>query len=89
MATSIRDLKKEVKAAFEELIGDALLMQLASGTDHKKTDPLINEMVETYEEIIKKINAHRQTKDKKAYFRELNREIAEKLRTYREKIEAL
>jgi len=89
MATSIRDLKKEVKAAFEELIGDALMMQLASGADHKKTDPLINEIVETYETIIRKINAHRQTKDKKAYFGELNKEIAEKLNEFRTKIEAL
>ncbi|NPA43315.1 MAG: hypothetical protein GXO27_04735 [Chlorobi bacterium] len=87
MATSIRDLKKEVKYAFEELIQEALMLQLAEGED-KERHALINEMVEAYEGIIKKINAHRQTKDKKAYFKELNREIAETLAKYREKLVA-
>jgi len=89
MATSIRGLKKEVKAAFERLIGDVLLVQLASGEAGKEGNALINRMVDTYEEILKKINAHRQTRDKKAYFKELNREIEAKLKEFREKVDAL
>jgi len=89
MATSIRGLKKDVKKAFETLIGEALLMQVASGDDNKKTSELINEMVDAYETFIQKINAHRQEKDKKAYFKSLNEEISRTLQQFQEKVNAL
>ncbi len=88
MATSIRDLKKELKYVFEALIEQVLLLQVASGGD-KKNNALINEMVDTYEELLAKINAHRKVKDKKAYFKEVNAEIDAKVKAFQEKIEAL
>ncbi len=85
---SIRDLKKDLKYAFETLIEEVLLMQVAGGNE-KKNNVLINEMLDAYEEYLKKINAHKKQKDKKAYFKELNKEIQAKLDEFQEKINAL
>ncbi len=89
MATSIRDLKKEVKYMFGDLVEQVLLLNLAAEKPEEKNHKLVDEIVQTYEEILKKINAHRKEKDKKAYFKTLNAEIDEKFHAFQEKINAL
>ncbi len=89
MATSIRDLKKEVKYMFGDLVEQVLLLNLAAEDVEKQNHKLVDEIVEAYEEILKKINAHRQAEDKKAYFKALNEEIDEKFRSFQEKINSL
>ncbi len=89
MATSIRDLKKEVKYMFGDLVEQVLLLNMAADKPDEKNHKLIDEIVNTYEEILTKINAHRKEKDKKAYFKALNAEIDEKFRAFQEKINAL
>ena len=89
MATSIRDLKKELKYAFGNLIDQVLLIQIASEKDHHDTGKLINLILETYEEFLAKVNAHRKVTDKKAYFKQLNAEIRAKLDEFQDKINQL
>ncbi len=89
MATSIRDLKKELKYAFGSLIDQVLLIQLASDKDNKSTGALINEILDVYEEFLGKVNAHRKAEDKKAYFKQLNAEIRAKLSEFQDKINQL
>jgi hypothetical protein len=89
MATSVRDLKKELKYAFEELIEQVLLLQVAAGGNDKKNNALINEMVDAYEALLKKVNAHKKADNKKAYFKELNKEIDAKIKEFQEKINVL
>ncbi len=89
MATSIRDLKKELKYAFGSLIDQVLLIQLASDKEDKSTSALINEILDVYEEFLAKVNAHRKSEDKKAYFKQLNAEIRAKLNEFQEKINQL
>ncbi len=89
MATSIRDLKKELKYAFGSLIDQVLLIQLASDTENKSTSALINEILDVYEDFLGKVNAHRKAENKKAYFKQLNEEIRAKLSEFQDKINQL
>ncbi len=89
MATSIRDLKKDLKYTFENLIEQALLMQVASGGEDKKINSLVNEMVDAYDEFLTKINMHRKAENKKQFFKELNAQIEEKIKDFQRKLEAL
>jgi predicted site-specific integrase-resolvase len=89
MATSIRDLKKELRYTFEELIEQVLLLQAAAGKAEEKNNKLINDLIEAYDKFISKINAHRSHKDKKAYFKELHAEINKEIKEFQEKINAL
>ncbi len=89
MATSIRDLKKELKYAFGALIDEILLLQVVEEKENKEASALINEILDTYETYLKKINAHRAEKDKKAYFKALNAEIKAKLAEFRDKVNQL
>ena len=89
MATSIRDLKKELKYAFGALIDQVLLLQIVSEKENKEAGALINQMLDAYEGFLQKINAHRGQKDKKAYFKQLNEEIKAALAEFQDKINQL
>ncbi len=86
---SIRDLKKELKYTFGELVEEVLLYNLVTEEKKANTDALIKDIYEAYDAFVKKINAHRKEKDKKAYFRKLNEEIEAKVKDFTSKIEAL
>ncbi len=86
---SIRDLKKELKYTFGELVEEVLLYNLVTEDKKANTDALIKDIYEAYDAFVKKINAHRKEKDKNAYFRKLNEEIEAKVKDFTSKIEAL
>ena len=89
MATSIRDLKKELKYAFGALIDQVLLLQIVSGKENKEASALINQILDRYEDFLQKINAARGQKDKKAYFKQLNEEIKAVLAQFQDQINQL
>ncbi len=86
---SIRDLKKDLKYAFGDLVEQVLLFKVINETSKEDTDALINEIYAAYEEALQKVNAHRKQKDKKAYFKKINAEIDQTLDQLAGKVNAL
>ncbi len=86
---SIRDLKKDLKYAFGDLVEQVLLFKIVNEDSKHNTDELINEIYAAYEEALNKVNAHRKQKDKKAYFKKINAEIDKTLEGLSERVNAL
>ncbi len=90
MANSIKEFKKEINYVYGEVIDEASFKQLIKPEiEDDKIDAIIDEAVSAYEDFTDKINAGRKAENKKAYFKELEKEYTKNVDALIEKINAL
>lgn len=86
---SIRDLKKDINYVLGDIIEAVYIWELTNpekGTD--KSEKIIDEAIETFDELIVKVNAN-DIEDKKAHFKGINQELETRGRKLIDKINAL
>lgn len=86
---SIRNLKKDINYVFGDII-EAVYVWEYENTDKgtKKSEAIIDEAIETFDELIAKVN-DRNVENKKSQLKTINKELEEKGRALIEKINNL
>ena len=78
---SIRNIKKDIEFLVDEVISDSLLcLSMQKGKEKEKIIEVINNMVETRNNLISKVNSAPKAKkssESKAYFKEIYNELFE------------
>lgn len=86
---SVRDLKKDINYVLGDIIEAVYIWEITNpekGTD--KSDKIIDEAIEVFDELIAKVNA-KDVEDKKAHFKGINQELEDRGRKLIDKINAL
>ncbi len=87
---SIKDFKKEINYIFGEVIDEVLFKKtLKPEIADAKVEEIIDEAVAAYEDLKEKINQGKKAEDKKAFYKELNKEYEETVNALLDKIKAL
>lgn len=68
---SIKNLKKNIKDVIEDIIDISLV---SANDDEKKTEAIIDEAIDVFDDLIAKVNA-KDVKDKKAHFKAIEAEL--------------
>lgn len=86
---NVRDLKKDINYVLGDII-EAVYVWEYSNTDKdtKKSEAIIDEAIEVFDELIAKVN-DKSVENKKAHFKAINQELEEKGRALIEKINKL
>ena len=84
---SIKNLKKDINYVLGDVIEYALDVSTLKN-EPKKGDEIIDEAIESFDALIAKINA-KDVENKKAHYREINKELETKARALVEKINAI
>ena len=86
---NVRDLKKDINYVLGDII-EAVYIREYSNTDKeaKKSEAIIDEAIETFDELIAKVNT-RNVENPKAHFKAINQELEDKGRALIEKINKL
>lgn len=86
---NVRDLKKDINFVLGDII-EAVYVWEYSNTDKdtKKSEAIIDEAIEVFDELIAKVN-DKSVENKKAHFKAINQELEEKGRALIEKINKL
>ena len=86
---NVRDLKKDINYVLGDII-EAVYVWEYSNTDKdtKKSEAIIDEAIETFDELIAKVNS-KNIQNKKAHFKSINVELEDKGRSLIEKINKL
>lgn len=86
---NVRDLKKDINYVLGDII-EAVYVWEYSNTDKdtKKSEAIIDEAIEVFDELIAKVN-DKSVENKKAHFRAINKELEEKGRALIDKINKL
>jgi DNA primase len=89
MATSIRDLKKDINYVLGDII-EAVYVWEYSNTDKETIDSeaIIDEAIATFDELIEKVN-DKSVENRKAHLKAVNQELEDKGRALIEKINKL
>lgn len=89
MATSIRDLKKDINYVLGDII-EAVYVWEYSNTDKEATDSeaIIDEAIATFDELIEKVN-DKSVENRKAHLKAVNKELEDRGRALIEKINKL
>lgn len=86
---SKRILKKDINYVLGDIVEAAYIAELAKGgKPSEKTDAIVDEAIEAYDDLIAKANA-RNVENKKAHFKQINKELETKARNLIEKINSL
>lgn len=86
---NIRDLKKDINYVLGDIIEAVYIWELTNPEkDSKKSDKIIDEAIETFDDLIEKVNA-KDVEDKKKHFKAINAELEERGRKLIDKINAL
>jgi len=86
---SVRDLKKDINYVLGDIIEAVYVWEYQNtDKDTKKSEAIIDEAIETFDELIAKVN-DRSVDDKKAHFKAINEELENRGRTLIEKINKL
>ncbi|GAL68158.1 hypothetical protein [Jejuia pallidilutea] len=86
---SVRDLKKDINYVLGDIIEAVYVWEYQNtDKDTKKSEAIIDEAIETFDELIAKVN-DRSIEDKKAHFKAINEELENRGRTLIEKINKL
>lgn len=86
---NVRNLKRDVNYVLGDIIEAAYLWEYAhAGKDTTKTEAIVDEAINTFDELIAKIN-DKKVENKKAHFKAINTELETKGRALIEKINAL
>ena len=86
---NVRDLKKDINYVLGDII-EAVYIWESENTDKdtKKSEAIIDEAINTFDELIAKVNT-KNVEDKKAHFRAINKELEDRGRKLIEKINKL
>lgn len=86
---NVRDLKKDINYVLGDII-EAVYIWEYSNTDKdtKRSEAIIDEAIETFDDLIAKVNA-KNVDSPKAHFKAINQELETKGRTLIEKINKL
>ncbi|SDS00131.1 hypothetical protein SAMN04515667_1180 [Formosa sp. Hel1_31_208] len=86
---NIRDLKKDINFVLGDII-EAVYVWEYNNTDKdpKKSEAIIDEAIETFDELIAKVN-DKSVENKKAHFKMINNELEEKGRALIDKLNKL
>ncbi|MBO3097290.1 hypothetical protein [Gelidibacter pelagius] len=86
---NVRDLKKDINYVLGDIIEAAYVWEYAhTGKDTKKTEAIVDEAINTFDELIAKVN-EKKVENKKAHFKAINAELETKGQALIEKINAL
>lgn len=86
---SVRDLKKDINYVLGDIIEAVYVWEYQNtDKDTKKSEAIIDEAIETFDELIAKVN-DRSIENKKAHFKAINEELENKGRALIEKINKL
>lgn len=86
---SIKNLKKDINYTLGDLYDICQLnAQLNPEADASKSEEIINELFDTFDELIVKVNA-KDVENKKAHFKAINGELEERAKAILDKISAL
>ncbi|APY10052.1 hypothetical protein BWZ22_01810 [Seonamhaeicola sp. S2-3] len=86
---SVRDLKKDINYVLGDIIEAVYVWEYENtDKDTKKSEAIIDEAIETFDELIAKVNT-RNIDDAKAHYKAINNELETKGRALIEKINKL
>ena len=86
---SVRDLKRDINYVLGDIIEAVYIWELTNPEkDTKKSEKIIDEAIETFDELIAKVNT-RDVEDKKKHFKGISNELEERGRKLIDKINAL
>ncbi|MBE7628929.1 hypothetical protein [Tenacibaculum piscium] len=86
---SIKNLKKDIDYTLGDIIDICRLStQLNPEVDAEKSEAIVEEVFETYDELISKINA-KKVENKKAHFKAISTELEQKANALIEKVNSL
>ena len=86
---NIRDLKKDINYVLGDIIEAVYIWELTNPSkDDKKAESIIDEAIETFDELILKVN-DKKVENKKQHFKAINADLEEKGRKLIEKINGL
>ncbi len=84
-----RDLKKDINYVLGDIIEAVYVWEYSNTSkDTKKSEAIIDEAIETFDQLIVKVNA-KDVENKKAHFKAINQELEDKGRALIEKINKL
>ena len=86
---SVRDLKKDINYVLGDIIEAVYIWELTNpGKETKNSEKIIDEAIETFDELITKVN-DRSVENKKQHFKAINQELEDRGRKLIDKINAL
>lgn len=86
---SVRDLKKDINYVLGDIIEAVYVWEYQNtNKDTKKSEAIIDEAIETFDELIAKVN-DRSVTDKKAHFKAVNKELQTRGKALIDKINKL
>lgn len=86
---NVRDLKKDINYVLGDIIEAVYVWEYTNTSkDTKKSEAIIDEAIETFDELIAKVN-NKKVENKKAHFKSINEELETKGRALIEKINNL
>ncbi|MEX6625951.1 hypothetical protein PG913_04390 [Tenacibaculum pacificus] len=86
---SIKNLKKDIDYTLGDIIDICRLSaQLNPGVDAEKSEAIVDEVFETFDTLIEKINA-KNVENKKAHFKAISTELEDKANALIEKVNNL
>ncbi|WP_242132735.1 hypothetical protein [Aestuariivivens marinum] len=86
---NVRNLKKDINYVLGDIIEAVYIWEYANtDKDTKQSDAIIDEAIETFDELIAKVNA-KNVEDPKAHFKAINQELETRGRALIEKINKL
>lgn len=89
MATSIRDLKKDINYVLGDIIEATYIVEEVNPkVDKKKTEAIVDEAIEIFDDLIAKVN-DRSVENRKAHLKSVNQELEDRGRKLIEKLNKL
>lgn len=86
---SIRDLKKDINYVLGDIIEAVYVWEYANPkTDKKKSDAIIDEAIQTFDELIAKVN-DRSVENRSAHLKSVSKELEERGNVLIEKLNKL
>jgi hypothetical protein len=86
---SVRILKRDINYVLGDIIDAVYIWELTNPKkDDKKAEAIIDEAIETFDELIVKVNA-KDVKNKKQHFKAINQELEDRGRKLIDKINKL
>ena len=86
---SDRDLKRDINYVLGDIIEAVYIWELTNpDKDTKKSEKIIDEAIETFDDLIAKVNA-KDVENARAHFKAINNELEERGRKLIDKINAL
>lgn len=86
---SVKNLKKDIDYTLGDIIDiSRLSAELDPNVDKEKSEAIVNEVFETYDELITKVNT-KDVKNKKAHFKAISTELEDKANVLIDKVNNL